>query len=102
MDIEIINNDSTVISSFDTIAFLPAIISHFHEGDSVTFRMFKGLFVGFGMFLTIKENSFNALFEIKADDYAMFKLNESDTVLYSGLIVPTITQELTLTKPPEF
>ena len=102
MDVDMTEDDTNSVSSFDTTAEVPIMTMSWVQGDTAHILGFAGVFVGFGFQLQLVGDHYTVAYYTKTDDWPIYKLNRSDTALYLSLSVPCTAENITLVRKPVY
>lgn len=101
MDIKMFENDKEIHNTFNTTKKIPFLTRTNIYGDVISLTGFAGMFAGFGFMLNIRGDSCEIFFLVKTDDPYIYKLNITDSVYKTGLLVPCTSGKIILSKKPD-
>ena len=103
LDVIFYENGVEKLNTFEMEQKIPFLAMAELKNDTIKIIGYAGFFVGFGFNSTITKSNKNQNFlSVRTDEYSIYKLNKSDSLLCQELVVPSLTSTLTLTRIPEF
>jgi len=101
MEIRMFENDSLIFDTYGKDKKIEFFTMTTLENDTIHITGFAGMFVYFGFYLDIFNDSYEVTYLAKSDA-EMYKYNKTDTTLTFGLSVPCSEPSLTLVSKPTF
>lgn len=100
-DIRLFLNDSLIVDTYDKDSNFYFLTFAILKNDRIGITGYAGLFTGVGFYLEISENCYELKCLLRAEG-EVYKYNQEDTTLFSGLFVPCSESALTLSAHPTF